>query len=246
MRKLFLAAALAALPAVASAQYGDLFVWGQVRYTGAWDPYPGVHAEVLKFLNEVTSVLEAPERRAVTLQSPELFSIPFLVLTGKQAPPTLSEEEAGRLRDYLTSGGFLWISDASGVAGSPFDAWVRKTLRGVLPDTDLRPLGSDHVLFRTFFLIRRIGGRAMVSGSLEGVDWGGKTVVVYSRNDLLGAWAKDPLGGYLYECVPGGEAQRMDARKLTLNILMYALTGSYKADAVHQPFILDKLRSGLP
>jgi hypothetical protein len=28
----------------------------------------------------------------------------------------------------------------------------------------------------------------------------------------------------------------------SFNIIMYALTGTYKQDAVHQPFILDKLR----
>ena len=37
-----------------------------------------------------------------------------------------------------------------------------------------------------------------------------------------------------------------EARKLTLNIVMYALTGSYKADAVHQPFILQKMRAEEP
>jgi hypothetical protein len=71
-------------------------------------------------------------------------------------------------------------------------------------------------------------------------------VAVYTRNDVLGAWAKDPLGHYLYDCAPGGDAQRMAARKLALNIVIYALTGSYKADAVHQPFLLEKMRQGQP
>ncbi|MFH1726021.1 MAG: DUF4159 domain-containing protein [Elusimicrobiota bacterium] len=241
-----LALALWLVAGPAAAQLGDLFVWTQLRYTGAWDPYPGVHAEALKFVADVTSVLAAPERRVLTLKDPELFSSPFLLLGGKQAPPGLDDDEIGHLRDYLTSGGFLWIEDASGLVSGPFDAWVRRTLRDVLPDSDLKPLPADHVLFKTFFLMRSIGGRVKVSGSVEGVDWAGKTVVVYSRNDLLGAWAKDPLGNYLYECVPGGERQRMQARKLTLNIVMYALTGTYKSDAVHQPFILQKMRSGNP
>ncbi|HAH06389.1 MAG TPA: hypothetical protein DCM05_07655, partial [Elusimicrobia bacterium] len=177
---------------------------------------------------------------------PRLFSTPMLYLTGRMAPPSLDDEELRALRNYLTSGGFLWVDDAAGIKASEFDRWVRSTLRAALPDSDLRPLGQDHVLFKTFFLVRRIGGRAAVSGSVEGVDWGGKTVVVYSRNDLMGAWAKDPLGKPLYDCAPGGEAQRFDAKKLTLNILMYALTGSYKADAVHQPYILEKMRQGVP
>jgi hypothetical protein len=230
----------------ASAQVGDRFQWTQMRYTGAWDPYPNVHNEILRFVSAVTSVIVAPKRAKVALKDPELFSSPMLVLSGRQAPPELTAEEIGRLRDFLTSGGFLWIEDAAGSAASPFDRWVRRTMAKVLPDSDLKPLSPQHVLFRTFFLIRRLGGRVMVSGSLEGVDWAGKTVVIYSRNDLLGAWAKDPLGKFLYSCVPGGEAQRMEARKLTLNIVMYSLTGSYKADAVHQPFILEKMRLGSP
>ena len=228
--------------APAFAQQGDRFVWTQLKYTGAWDPYPRVHEEILNFVTQVTSVIVAKENSEVALKDPALFSSPLLILSGKQAPPELDNEEVARLRDYLTSGGFLWIEDASGTKDSRFDHWVRSTLTRVLPDSDLKPLPSSHVLFKTFFLMRRIGGRVMISGSVEGAQWAGKTVVLYSRNDILGAWAKDPLGKYLYECVPGGEAQRMEARKLTLNIVMYSLTGSYKADAVHQPFILEKMR----
>jgi hypothetical protein len=233
-------------PSVSFAQDGDKFVWSQVRYTGAWDPYPGVHRDVLDFVTAVTSVLVLPERREVDLSDPRLFSVPFLVLGGKQAPPDLPEVEVGRLRDYLSSGGFLWIDDASGTAASSFDKWVRRTLAAALPDSELKPLSPDHVVFRTFFLMRKPGGRVLVSGSVEGVDWGGKTVVVYTRNDLLGAWAKDPLGRELYECSPGGDAQRMQAKKMTLNIVLFALTGTYKTDAVHQPYILEKMRMGQP
>ncbi|MBI5243683.1 MAG: DUF4159 domain-containing protein [Elusimicrobia bacterium] len=246
LRAALVAGLLAALPEAGRAQEGDRFVWAQVRYTGAWDPYPGAHREALSFLTSVTSVLSLDERRELTLKDPLLFSTPMLVLTGRQAPPSLDDEELQALRNYLTSGGLLWIDDATGLRSSEFDRWVRSTLRSALPDSDLRPLGQDHVVFKTFFLIRRIGGRAPVSSSVEGVDWNGKPVAVYTRNDLIGAWAKDPLGKHLYDCAPGGEAQRMDAKKLTLNILMYALTGTYKSDAVHQPFILEKMRQGIP
>ena len=234
-----------AVPAPSAAQTGDLFVWSQVRYAGAWDPYPGVHSEILRWVAEVTSVLSAPARLELALKDQGLFSSPFLVLAGKQAPPALDDEESGRLRDYLTAGGFLWLEDSSGFSASPFDRWVRQTIPKALPDAELKALPADHVLFKTFFLVRRVGGRVK-AGSVEGVEWGGRLVAVYTRSDLLGAWARDPLGRWLFDCAPGGEVQRMDARKLTLNILMYALTGNYKADAVHQPFLLEKMRSGAP
>jgi len=63
---------------------------------------------------------------------------------------------------------------------------------------------------------------------------------------VLGAWARDALGHPLKACVPGGEAQRELARRLSLNLLMYSMTGSYKADAVHQAAILEKLRGVSP
>ncbi|PCI38585.1 MAG: hypothetical protein COB53_04530 [Elusimicrobia bacterium] len=245
-RLTFLLMSVFLLSAQGHAQIGDKFVWSQLRIGEEWDPYPGVHSEILKFVVDTTSVLVIPERRVLTISDAKLFGSPFLLLAGKGAPPALDAAAVGRLRDYLTSGGFLWIEDTSGMANGPFDAWVRNTLATVLPDSDLKPLPKDHVLYKTFFLMRRIGGRVMVSGSVEGVDWAGKTVVVYSRNDLLGAWVRDPLGNPVFACVPGGEAQRLEAKKLSLNIVMYALTGSYKADAVHTPFILQKMRSGAP
>ena len=167
-------------------------------------------------------------------------------MAARQAPSELDESDARRLRNYLTAGGLLWIEDVSGNAESSFDRWVRRTLPRVLPESELAPLPPDHVVYRTFFLVRAPAGRIMVRGSLEGVSWGGRTAVLYSRNDLLGVWLKDALGQPLYPCQPGGEAQRHNARKLAMNILMYALTGSYKADAVHQPYLLQKMRSGMP
>ncbi|MBI4056231.1 MAG: DUF4159 domain-containing protein, partial [Elusimicrobia bacterium] len=118
-----------------------------------------------------------------------------------------------------------------------------RMLRMTLPDAPLQTLPPHHVLFKTFYLIRTLGGRAMVEPSLQGISWGKRLVVVYSRNDLLGAWIKDNLGNPLFPCIPRGEAQRWDAKKMTVNILFYALTGNYKEDAVHQPYILQKMRA---
>lgn len=237
---------LLALPRASHAQSGDLFVWSQVRYPGAWDPYPGVFGDVTRWVSEVTSIRPAPLRRDVGLKDPLLFSSPFAVLAGKSAPPPLDDEESGRLRDYLTSGGFLWLDDSSGLPGGAFDRWVRGALAKALPDAELKTLPADHVLFKTFFLIRRPNGRVRSPAPVAGVEWAGRLVAVYTSGDVLGAWARDPLGAYLHECSPGGEPQRQEARKLTLNVVMYALTGNYKADAVHQPFLLEKLRSGAP
>ncbi|MBI4051489.1 MAG: DUF4159 domain-containing protein [Elusimicrobia bacterium] len=214
--------------------------WTELRI-GEIQP-PAIYPEIFPFLRQTTSLHLDPQPRVLTLRDDRLFSAPFLVLRTDSALPELEDGDIYRLRAYLISGGFLWIEDTSGQKISSFDRWVKKTLGKVFPDTDLQTIPSQHVLFKTFYLIRSLGGRVMVQPSLQGILWGRRLAVLYSRNDILGAWRKDHLGHFLFPCVPRGEAQRWDAQKLTVNILFYALTGSYKEDAVHQPFLLEKLR----
>lgn len=230
------------LPGGLHAQQGDRFVWTQLQIGRTWDPYPDAPALAAQRLSEVTSARVAPGRRVSTLEDPALFSSPFVYLAGREAPPDLSDGDLRRLRQFLSGGGLLWIEDSTGAPPGSFDRWVRRTLRQVLPEADLKPLPADHVLYRTFFLLRGPAGRVRVAGGIEGAGWGGRAAVLYTRDDALGAWAKDALGRPLKNCVPGGEPQRELAMRLTLNILMYSMTGSYKADAVHQSAILDKLR----
>jgi len=233
----------ASFPSSAQAQQGDRFVWTQLHLGGDWDPYPEAPSAVMTWLGEVTSVRVAPERRAITLNDPALFSSPFLYLAGASAPAELRDDELRRLRQFISGGGFLWIEDSGGGPPGAFDRWVRRELPRILPDSDLKPLPADHVLYRTFFLLRGPSGRVRVQGSSAGVDWGGRVAVLYTRDDALGAWARDALGKPLRACVPGGEPQRELAKRMTLNVIMYSLTGSYKADAVHQAAILDKLKA---
>ncbi len=225
------------------AQQGDRFVWTQLQLGDNWDPYPDAPASVVSWLGEVTSVRISPERRVITLQDPALFSSPFLYLAGTTPPSEMRDDELRRLRQFISGGGFLWIEDSGGGPPGAFDRWLRRELPRILPDSDLKPLPADHVLYRTFFLLRGPAGRVRVQGSAAGVEWGGRVAVLYTRDDVLGTWAKDALGKPLRSCVPGGEPQRELAKRLTLNAIMYSLTGSYKADAVHQAAILDKLKA---
>ncbi len=230
----------------ASTATADRFVWTQLRLGPDWNPYPTAPSELLEMLSTVTSVLSSPQPRVLSsLTDPGLFYSPMVVLAGREAPAPLSDPELRALRDYLSAGGLLWIEDASGGPPGSFDRWVRKTLSEALPEAPLAALPPDHVVYKTFFLLRRPGGRAGAE-ALEGVSWDGRTAVIYSRDDLLGVWVKDALGQPAYQCQPGGPAQCQDGRRLALNIVMYALTGSYKADAVHQPYLMQKMRMGEP
>ncbi|MCZ6527251.1 MAG: DUF4159 domain-containing protein, partial [Candidatus Dadabacteria bacterium] len=90
-----------------------------------------------------------------------------------------------------------------------------------------------------FYLLNSVSGRKVIQPYLEGITFKDedRTSVFYSRNDLGGAWSEDEFGKWEFETVPGGEAQRERAIRLGINIILYALTGNYKKDQVHSPFI---------
>ena len=62
----------------------------------------------------------------------------------------------------------------------------------------------------------------------------------WSRN-WASAWAVGRNGQPLFAVIPGGERQREMAYRFGVNLVMYALTGNYKADQVHVPAILERL-----
>ena len=66
--------------------------------------------------------------------------------------------------------------------------------------------------------------------------------MIIGLNDWAGAWAKDKNDYHLYQVVPGGERQRELSYRFGINLLMYALTGSYKSDQVHSKSILERLK----
>jgi hypothetical protein len=69
----------------------------------------------------------------------------------------------------------------------------------------------------------------------------GVTPILITGNDFAGAWAADEAGNFLYPVIPGEPRQREFALRAGVNIVMYALTGNYKADQVHVPALLERL-----
>ncbi|MDO9125619.1 MAG: DUF4159 domain-containing protein, partial [Parvibaculum sp.] len=69
----------------------------------------------------------------------------------------------------------------------------------------------------------------------------GVTTILVGSNDYAAAWARDARGRPLFPVSPGGERQREMADRFGVNLVMYALTGNYKADQVHVPALLERL-----
>jgi hypothetical protein len=101
------------------------------------------------------------------------------------------------------------------------------------------------VLTRSFYLLRNFpgrwdGGTLWVEPPDEHVNDGVSTLIVGS-NDWAAAWAVDAEANPIYPVEPGGEAQREMAFRFGINLVMYALTGNYKADQLHVGTILQRL-----
>jgi hypothetical protein len=211
---------------------------GHVEHGGRWNPRPTALRRLGWEIARRTSIETANDAVPVRLGAPGLHRTPMLYLSGDGPLPPFGEDEIAGLRRHLLYGGFLLVDAADASDGSGFDAAVRRELAKVLPAAPLEPIPRDHVLNKTFYLVDRQGGRVLVKPWLEAQILDGRLAVVYSQNDLGGAWARTELGDWEYPCTPGGEPQRETAIRLGVNLAMYALCTDYKDDAVHLPFIL--------
>jgi len=221
---------------------GDIFELCIIRKSGNHLPHPSAVESVLKYLASSTSIDPPPEAVELDL-SGEIFDYPFLCLTGKGSLPDFTRKETELLAKHLSSGGLLFIDETENYGLDDFYRSVKDFSAGIFPAAVLEKIPPDDVIFRSFYLQPKAAGRNAVSPSLYGVRLDGRWAIVYSRNDIFGAWARDESGRFIYNCYPGGEAQRLEAVKITVNIVMYSLTGTYKKDIIHRDFIERKLRS---
>lgn len=218
---------------------GSKFRFTQLAYDGQWDPRPRAYKRLMSALELRTSVDASYERKVVRLDDHDLFNYPFLYLAGADSFEPFSDENRRTLRKFLKLGGTLIIDDVSGSESSPFDSQIRQELAKIIPEIPLTKLPQEHVVYKSFYLMYSPSGRKIVSPYLEGITFTDedRTAVFYSRNDLGGAWSEDEFGKWEYECIPGGESQRELAFRMGVNMILYALTGNYKKDQIHIPFI---------
>lgn len=178
----------------------------------------------------------------VDLDRDELSVYPLLYWPISAASQPLSDQAKEKLNRYLSTGGMVLIDTRAGAPGGAPD--LGKLIQGIdVPS--LVPIPAGHVLTKSFYLLdefpgRVTGGEVWVERDQDVRNDGVSSVVVGSA-DWAGAWALDTGGMPLYSVSPGGERQREWAYRFGVNLVMYALTGNYKADLVHAPFIHERL-----
>jgi len=248
-------AALAALLATRRARAigpGSKFRFGQLTLSaGSSDdhrfrPRPSALRRMAWEIDKRTSIDVELEPAVVAATSDALHETPFVYLAGDRAFDLPSTAGVEALRRLLTFGGFLLVDSAEGSTDGAFDGSVRKLVGAIFPPSSnakgLEVVSSDHVVYKSFYLLDKPAGRLAIAPALEGVVRDGRLVCAYVANDLGGAWARDDFGNYDFPCEPGGEKQRELAFRMGVNFVMYALCLDYKSDQVHVPFIMKRRR----
>lgn len=225
---------------------GSKFRFGQLQLgTGtSWNPRPTALKRMAWEISKRTSIDVDSDPVTVSPTSETLHETPFLYLAGERAFDLPSNPGIEALRRFLTFGGFLLIDSAEGSTDGAFDASVRKLIAAIFPPPDkgFEIIPSDHVVFKSFYLLDKPVGRLAIAPAMEGVIRDDRLVCAYIADDLGGAWARDDFGNYDYPCEPGGEKQRELAFRMGVNLVMYALCLDYKSDQVHVPFIMKRRR----
>jgi hypothetical protein len=215
------------------------------------------------FLAQRTA-LEPGDPIGLDIAHDELAFYPLIYWPIVPGAPRPTEDALKRIDTYMKDGGTVLFDTRDAVVAPPGPDGETNSpgmleLRKILSSLDipeLEPVPRDHVLTKTFYLLRDFPGR-FDSGQLwvealpatdddeatnrpaRGGD--GVSSILITSNDFAGAWATRSDGQPMLPMVDGEPRQREMAFRAGVNIVMYTLTGNYKADQVHVPALLERL-----
>jgi hypothetical protein len=214
------------------------------------------------FLTQRTA-LEPGEPMGLDISRDELSFFPLIYWPIAPGAPKPSLQTLERIDAYMKRGGSVLFDTRDAVDAPPGPGGNSNTpgmlaLRDILSSLDipeLEPVSRDHVLTKTFYLLRDFPGRfdtgqfwveALPHENGDTSDrparaGDGVSSIMITSNDLAGAWAIRPDGQAMLPLVPGDPRQREMAFRAGVNIVMYVLTGNYKADQVHMPALIERL-----
>ena len=194
------------------------FTIARVKYGGGGDWYgdPSSLPNLIEGLHARTPVRVADKEKVVELSDTDLFSYPFIYMTGHEQIK-LTDPEVERLRRYLEQGGFLWCDDNYG-----FDEYFRREMTRVFPDLSWQPVQRNHPIYHCYYdlpdglpkIHEHHGGPPQGKALL---DKNGRMMVYYTYNTDIGDGLED-------EDVHNDPPEnREKAMRMAINIVTYAL-----------------------
>jgi hypothetical protein len=115
-----------------------------LKYNGGGDWYanPTALPNLIKYSNQNIKTTIKFKPGTVEPSSPDLFSYPFVHMTG-HGNVVFSPSDQTNLRNYMLSGGFLHIDDNYGM-----DEYIRKEIKKLFPTNDLIEIPANHPIFQ--------------------------------------------------------------------------------------------------
>jgi hypothetical protein len=206
------------------------------------------------------TTLEPGKPVGLDLTKDELAFYPIIYWPISATAPMPSAASINRIDAYMRAGGTVLFDTRdqfSALDNSGGSSANGERLQQILANLDippLEPVPSDHVLTKSFYLLSSFPGRYAGSplwiearqdnrstNAKSAATADGVSPILITGNDFAGAWAVDESGTPILPTVPPDEAQREYAYRSGVNIMMYMLTGNYKADQVHIPALLERL-----
>ena len=115
-----------------------------LKYNGGGDWYanPTSLPNLIKYANQTINTNIKAKPATVEPGSLDLFSYPFVHMTG-HGNVIFSDAEIINLRNYLLSGGFLHTDDNYGM-----DQFIRREIKRIFPNKDLVEIPANHPIFQ--------------------------------------------------------------------------------------------------
>ncbi len=206
------------------------------------------------------TALEPGEPAGIDPAKDELAFYPLIYWPIVPNRPLPSEAAIRRIDAFMKNGGTVIFDTRDAMTARPGgpptpEALTLQRMLATLEVPELEPVPRDHVLTKAFYLVDGFPGRYATGQTwveaLPPAGEGGErrparagdgvSPIVITGNDLASAWAIGRRGEALYPLVGGDPRQREMAFRGGVNLVMYALTGNYKADQVHVPALLERL-----
>jgi hypothetical protein len=189
-----------------------------VKYNGGGDWYanPTSLTNLIEFCNKNLKTNINKEYATVDVGSAEIFNYPFVHITG-HGNVIFNDQEVLNLRNYLTAGGFLHISDNYGI-----DQYIRPQMKKVFPELEFVELPFDFPIYHQKYNfpngLPKIHEHNGKPAQGFGLLLDGRLVCFYDYECDLGDGWEDP------EVHKDSPEKRLKALQMGANIIEYVFT----------------------
>lgn len=201
----------------AQKSFNDITI-ARIKYDGGGDWYGNktTFINLLDKLNKETGIRTYGKEKTVSLENETIYNFPVAYIAG-HGNIKFKEDEIKRLRNYLTSGGFLFADDDYGM-----DISFRREMSKVFPELKFVELPFDHKIYRQYYNfpngLPKIHEHAGGPPKGLGLIYEGRLIVFYSFNtDISDGCENAEIHG-------DPEDKRQAALQMGVNIILYALT----------------------